>query len=69
MTSADMVKHFSVKLLMVKERVKQVIEIITSHRARSLVVSDLRSESKGPDLKVQIQKSGCWLCVEVTSLQ
>ena len=44
---------------MVKERLKQVIEISTSHRALSLVVSDLRSESKGPDPKVKIQKSGC----------
>ena len=33
-------------------------------RARSLVVSDLRSETKGSELE-----SGCYLCGEVSSLQ
>ena len=38
--------------------------IFSSIRARSLVVSDLRSETKGSRFE-----SGCQLCAEVSSLQ
>ena len=45
---------------------KQIEKIffVSEIRARSLVVSDLRSETKGSRFE-----SGCQLCAEVSSLQ
>ena len=44
-----------------------LIRSIIIFRARSLMVSDLRSETKGS--KGSRFESGCWLCIEVSCLQ
>ena len=60
---ADSDKHK--KALRNKQEVKiKLSKRKCSLRARSLVVSDLRSETKGSQLE-----SGCQLCAEVSSLQ
>ena len=43
---------------------KPIASFLITSRARSLVVSDLRSEIKGSQFE-----SGCQLCAEVSSLQ
>ena len=43
---------------------QNISQMMVPYRARSLVVSDLRSETKGSRFK-----SGCQLCTEVSSLQ